>query len=279
MPVRKKTPIRKTKDRKNAVVTPRAPAIPSCRKPKSKIVKSPSLKTVVIDALADMKALEVKVLDVRGLTDIADCMVIASGTSDRHVRSVAQRVVERTKEAGFRPHGVEGQQDSDWVLIDLNEMIVHVMLPRVREFYGLEKLWDMTATKRAARAPMKCRLIAAGTRLPDWVNSGFLEYQKRLRTPLSLELHEIAVATRRAGGEPAARDTTGRNRHAGRARQRRLCRRARNRRQDPEHRAIERVARRAHEGWPTARAADRRPRRPMRRNASNGPIRAGRCRR
>jgi len=112
----------------------------------------PSLKSVVIDALADMKALEVKVLDVRGLTDIADFMVIASGTSDRHVRSVAQRVVERTKESGFRPHGVEGQQDGDWVLIDLNEMIVHVMLPRVREFYGLEKLWDMTATKRAARA-------------------------------------------------------------------------------------------------------------------------------
>ena len=113
---------------------------------------APSLKTVVTDALADMKALEVKVLDVRGLTDVADFMVIASGTSDRHVRSVAQRVVERTKEAGFRPHGVEGQQDGDWVLIDLSEMIVHVMLPRVREFYGLEKLWDITATKRAARA-------------------------------------------------------------------------------------------------------------------------------
>ena len=120
---------------------------------KGKAAKAaPSLKTVVIDALADMKALEVKVLDVRGLTDVADFMVIASGTSDRHVRSVAQRVVERTKEAGFRPHGVEGQQDSDWVLIDLSEMIVHVMLPRVREFYGLEKLWDITATKRAARA-------------------------------------------------------------------------------------------------------------------------------
>ncbi|HWX27430.1 MAG TPA: ribosome silencing factor [Steroidobacteraceae bacterium] len=120
---------------------------------KSKVAQAkPSLRTVVIDALADMKALEVKFLDVRGLTDIADFMVIASGTSDRHVRSVAQRVVEKTKEAGFRPHGVEGQQDSDWVLIDLNAMIVHVMLPRVREFYGLEKLWDMTATKRAARA-------------------------------------------------------------------------------------------------------------------------------
>ncbi len=153
MPVRKNPTNRSTKDRKNAVATPQAAANPKAAgKPKKKIARSPSLKTVVIDALADMKALEVKVLDVRGLTDIADCMVIASGTSDRHVRSVAQRVVERTKEAGFRPHGVEGQQDSDWVLIDLSEMIVHVMLPRVREFYGLEKLWDMTATKRAARA-------------------------------------------------------------------------------------------------------------------------------
>ena len=145
VPVRKKTSNSKPKDRSKAAVKPKAPA-------KAKVAKTPSLKTVVIDALADMKALEVKVLDVRGLTDIADCMVIASGTSDRHVRSVAQRVVERTKEAGFRPHGVEGQQDSDWVLIDLSEMIVHVMLPRVREFYGLEKLWDMTAAKRAARA-------------------------------------------------------------------------------------------------------------------------------
>jgi ribosome-associated protein len=93
----------------------------------------------------------VKVLDVRGLTDIADYMVIASGTSDRHVRSVAQRVVEKTKEAGYRPHGCEGLKDGDWVLIDLHEMIVHIMLPRVREFYGLEKLWDMGA-KRIARA-------------------------------------------------------------------------------------------------------------------------------
>lgn len=107
---------------------------------------------MVLSALDDMKALDIKVLDVRGLTDVADTMVIASGTSDRHVRSVAQKLVEKTKAAGFRAHGVEGQQDSDWVLIDLNELIVHVMLPRVREFYGLEKLWDMSQPKRAARA-------------------------------------------------------------------------------------------------------------------------------
>jgi ribosome-associated protein len=115
-----------------------------------KAVKPP-LKKVVVDALADMKALDVKILDVRGLADFADSMVIASGTSDRHVRSVAQHVVEKAKQAGYRPHGLEGEQDGDWVLIDLSEMIVHVMLPRVREFYGLEKLWDMSLTKRAAR--------------------------------------------------------------------------------------------------------------------------------
>ncbi|HEY2676527.1 MAG TPA: ribosome silencing factor [Steroidobacteraceae bacterium] len=151
MPANRKTSTAKQHAAKKAVPKPK-----TARPPKSgtsgKSSAKPSLKNIVIEALSDMKALEVKLLDVRGLTDIADFMVIASGTSDRHVRSVAQRVVEKAKQAGFRPHGVEGQQDGDWVLIDLSEMIVHVMLPRVREFYGLEKLWDMTAAKRAARA-------------------------------------------------------------------------------------------------------------------------------
>ena len=161
VPVKRKISNSKTKDGNNAVVKSKTARKPKAAAP-GKAGKSgnagkagnakPPLKTTVIDALADMKALDVRFLDVRGLTDIADFMVIASGTSDRHVRSVAQRVVEKAKEAGFRPHGVEGQQDADWVLIDLNEMIVHVMLPRVREFYGLEKLWDMTVAKRAARA-------------------------------------------------------------------------------------------------------------------------------
>jgi ribosome-associated protein len=160
VPVNKTTATEKTKtkNKKAAKAAPRRIKAGAKAADKRKAAASgqspakPSLKTVVADALADMKALAVTVLDVRGLTDVTDFMVIASGTSDRHVRSVAQRVVEKTKEAGFRPHGVEGQQDSDWVLIDLNEVIVHVMLPRVREFYGLEKLWDITATKRAARA-------------------------------------------------------------------------------------------------------------------------------
>ncbi len=134
---------RKAAPRKTAVRKPAA------RKP-AKTTPAPTLKNVIVDALEGMKAQDIKLLDVRGLTDVADFMIIASGTSDRHVRSVAERVVEKTKAAGFRPHGVEGRQDSDWVLIDLSDIIVHVMLPRTREFYGLEKLWDLTAAKRAA---------------------------------------------------------------------------------------------------------------------------------
>ena len=154
MPVKRKTPSSKKRDGQAVAHPKTAPKRKAAPKPNAapKPIAAPSLKPVVLDALDDMKALDVKFLDVRGLTDIADFMVIASGTSDRHVRSVAQRVVEKAKAAGFRPHGIEGQQDGDWVLIDLSEMIIHVMLPRVREFYGLEKLWDMTVTKRAARA-------------------------------------------------------------------------------------------------------------------------------
>ena len=152
-PIKRKTPAKKTAARTRSAAPPEAKPKPQPKRARARPAPAAaSLETVVLDALADMKALEIKVLDVRGLTDIADTMVIASGTSDRHVRSVAQRVVEKTKAAGFRPHGIEGQKDSDWVLIDLSDMIVHVMLPRVREFYGLEKLWDMTAAKRATAA-------------------------------------------------------------------------------------------------------------------------------
>ena len=89
-----------------------------------------------------MKAVNVKVLDVRGLTDIADTLIVASGTSDRHVRSIADHVIDQAKRNGFRPLGAEGAREGEWVLVDLQDVVVHVMLPRVREFYGLERLWD-----------------------------------------------------------------------------------------------------------------------------------------
>jgi ribosome-associated protein len=108
-----------------------------------------ALVKLVAAALDDMKAANVKIIDVRKATDVADCMVIASGTSDRHVRSIADRVVERTRAGGFRPMGLEGERDGEWVLVDLNDVIVHVMLPRVREFYGLESLWEPGPVSKA----------------------------------------------------------------------------------------------------------------------------------
>jgi ribosome-associated protein len=125
------------------------------------------LQDIVTAALEDMKAVNVKVLDVRGLTDIADTMIIASGNSDRHVKSIADRVLEKAKESGFRPLGKEGERDGEWVLVDLQDIIVHVMLPRVREFYGLERLWDNgTETPSAAVQVVAPRPVKRG-RLPS----------------------------------------------------------------------------------------------------------------
>ncbi len=104
-----------------------------------------SLEEIVAGALDDLKAVDVHSLDVRHLTTVTDTMVVASGRSDRHVRAIAGAVVEQCKKAGFRPLGVEGERSGEWVLVDLADLVVHVMLPRVREFYNLEKLWDMPA--------------------------------------------------------------------------------------------------------------------------------------
>lgn len=117
------------------------------------------LEKLVLAALEDLKAVNIKVLDVRGLTDVADTMIVASGNSDRHVRSIAERVIERAKGAGRRPMGTEGSQDGEWVLVDLQDVLVHVMLPRVREFYALEQLWEAPAAARAARVPAKPRAV------------------------------------------------------------------------------------------------------------------------
>ena len=127
----------KAAPKKAATRAGKAPA-KSAARPAAK----PTLRDIVLDALADMKAVDVKALDVRGITDVTDTMVVASGNSDRHVKSIADRVLQRCKEAGFRPYGMEGERDGEWVLVDLNDLVLHVMLPRTRQFYALEKLWE-----------------------------------------------------------------------------------------------------------------------------------------
>jgi ribosome-associated protein len=111
-----------------------------------------TIAQVVARALDDLKALQTTFLDVRHLTTVTDAMAIASGRSDRHVRAIANAVVEQCKKAGYRPLGVEGAKAGEWVLVDLGELVVHVMLPRAREFYNLEKLWGISARDEAAEA-------------------------------------------------------------------------------------------------------------------------------
>ncbi|WP_425601604.1 ribosome silencing factor [Dyella silvae] len=101
------------------------------------------IRQQVINALDELKAKDIREIDVRGKTSIADLLVVASGTSARHVKSIADEVVKFAKKAGVMPLGVEGEQEAEWVLVDLGDVIVHVMLPRIREFYGLERLWTV----------------------------------------------------------------------------------------------------------------------------------------
>ncbi len=99
------------------------------------------LADTLVAALEDLKAVNISVLDVRTLTSLADTMIIASGTSSRHVKALADQVQDKAREAGYRPIGVEGEREADWILVDFGSAIVHVMLPATRGFYDLERLW------------------------------------------------------------------------------------------------------------------------------------------
>ena len=120
-------------------------ALPRAKRKKSKL----TVAQVVAGALDDLKAIDVSQLDVRHLTTVTDTMIVASGRSDRHVRAIADAVVEKCKKEGHRPIGVEGKNVGEWVLVDLGDVVVHVMLPRAREFYNLEKLWDLSERDEA----------------------------------------------------------------------------------------------------------------------------------
>lgn len=110
-------------------------------------MNSEELCELIIATLDDGKAQDIVTLDVKKMTSVTDYMIVASGTSNRHVRALAESVSTKTREAGHRPSSVEGEEGSEWVLLDLQDALVHVMLPRVREFYNLEKLWSLRPPK------------------------------------------------------------------------------------------------------------------------------------
>lgn len=125
------------------------------------------LTALAVAALEDLKATNIVILDVRELTDVTDTMVIASGRSSRQVTALAEKVVLESKQIGHRPLGVEGLAAGEWVLVDLNDIVVHVMLPEQRELYQLEKLWgDFGASIQGTGNDPSPRPDAASSRTP-----------------------------------------------------------------------------------------------------------------
>ena len=113
-------------------------------------MQSEKLKQLVIEAIEGMKGNEINCLNVADLTSVTDYMIIVSGTSNRHVKSVADGVMDACKKQGVRPLGTEGQEKSEWVLVDLGDVVVHVMLPATRAFYDLERLWEPSEEEHAS---------------------------------------------------------------------------------------------------------------------------------
>jgi ribosome-associated protein len=107
------------------------------------------LRELVVNSLEDFKAIDIQQIDVSGKNPLTDLFVIASGNSRRHVRSMAENLVTKAKAAGCQPLGVEGEKQAEWVLVDLNDVIVHLMIPQTRAFYNLEKLWEVSSEHRS----------------------------------------------------------------------------------------------------------------------------------
>jgi ribosome-associated protein len=104
-------------------------------------VNKDKLKTLVIDAIEDIKGMDIRVFDLEGKSDFTDLMIIASGNTTRQVKAIADNIIDKSKKQGIAPLGVEGQTVAEWVLVDLGDVVAHIMTPSIRDFYNLEKLW------------------------------------------------------------------------------------------------------------------------------------------
>jgi len=113
-------------------------------------MNSEELCDLIVEALEEVKGQDITKLNVQRMTSVTDWMIVASGTSSRHVHALVDNVAQRAKAAGHRPMGIEGESGAEWVLLDLQDALVHVMLPKVREFYNLEKLWSIAPSSDAA---------------------------------------------------------------------------------------------------------------------------------
>jgi ribosome-associated protein len=122
------------------------------------LIRIATLRNAVVTALEEKKAKDILALDVRNITSLFDYVVIASGDSNRQTKALARNVQDRLKELGAKVYGVEGEQSGEWVLVDLGDIVVHVMQPTVRQYYNLEELW---ASAKKAPKPRKKKADAA----------------------------------------------------------------------------------------------------------------------
>lgn len=165
------------------------------------------LTKVAIGALEDLKGQDIKLLDVRKLTTVTDTMLICTGTSNRHVSSLAQNVVEASKKAGFRPMGMEGKETGEWVLVDLGDVVVHVMQSQARAHYQLEKLWaveeePVSVTTLKRKAPKKA---TAAKRAPS--KAGKKAVKKAAKAGAGKPAAKKVAAKKAAPAKKAAKKT------------------------------------------------------------------------
>ena len=182
------------------------------------------LQRAVIDALEDVKAQDIKVFNTTHLTSLFDRVVIASTTSNRQTRALASSVADRGRAMDLSGITIEGEDTGEWVVVDLGDVVVHIMQPAIRQYYNLEEIWGgkpvrvklLPESTRAAPSPaatpttawttesaVKLIVAAVGTRMPDWVETAWNDYAKRLPPDCALELREIKPEPRTSGKTPA----------------------------------------------------------------------------